>query len=103
MSTLSEYSESTKEKKIEQGSLQRSARMQNFDDLDIEGRNPSQLSEEEREKVILECRKIKIKFKRGVSFQQWRSFSHHCLLHLEEKDPQPSVTKELRYLKTVEK
>lgn len=29
--------------------------MQNFDDLDIEGRNPSkQISEEEREKVIFE-------------------------------------------------
>lgn len=25
--------------------------MQNYDDLDIEGRNPSHLSEEEREKV----------------------------------------------------
>lgn len=25
--------------------------MQNFDDLDIEGRNPSHLSEEEKEKV----------------------------------------------------
>lgn len=26
--------------------------MQNFDDLDIEGRNPSHITEEEREKVI---------------------------------------------------
>lgn len=31
--------------------------MQNFDDLDIEGRNPSHLSEEEREKVNPGCKK----------------------------------------------
>lgn len=29
----------------------KSSRMQNFDDLDIEGRNASHVSEEEREKV----------------------------------------------------
>lgn len=30
----------------------RGSTMQNFDDLDIEGRNPSHLSEEDKEKVM---------------------------------------------------
>lgn len=34
--------------------------MQNFDDLDIEGRNPSHLSEVDKEKVILEKCFVKI-------------------------------------------
>lgn len=34
--------------------------MQNFDDLDIEGRNPSHLSEADKEKVILEKCFVKI-------------------------------------------